>query len=181
MKSLKLTLIMRMAQKEQIVNRIVIILFACSVSVTSLAQEVGKQINNKLVTPIIREISTSIKKNSRPNQQNCKSNFFSIKFIVNIKTKACDTVIYSKSVPKEVQKAISNLIKGLNFEWLPLENADTLYEIILPIHLSFDKCPIKKYSEVELWDIFTDLLISEKRDLYNVIILSPVNAHISTN
>jgi hypothetical protein len=113
-----------------------------------------------------------------------RSTFFSIKFIINTKTFICDTVIYSKSVYQELKAPTSLLVKKNNIDWRSVLNElnhDCIkekIEMILPIHLTRDKCPLLKLDEVSWWPIFNELIMIESRNVYEIVILSPVRLSI---
>jgi hypothetical protein len=50
--------------------------------------------------------------------------------------------------------------------------------MILPIHLTRDKCPLLKLDEVSWWPIFNELIMIESRNVYEIVILSPVRLSI---
>jgi hypothetical protein len=168
--------------KELIANSLIFLLSIFFTSLTTYAQEVkdGKLIQDKFISPILKEVSSSIRKT---NKVNCDLKFFSIKFIVNQKSFICDTVLFSNSVHNELRYSISKLSKTLDWTLIIGEsrNAKENYEIILPIHLGLDYCPMTNFTEIDLWNIFKELIMTEGKNLNRVIILSPVNSYISTN
>jgi hypothetical protein len=168
--------------KGLIANSLILILSIFFTSLTTYAQEVkeGKLLQDKLISPILKEVSSSIRKTDKVN---CDLKFFSIKFIVNKQSLICDTVLFSRSVHKELRCSISNLSKTLDWSLILGESRDSKenYEIILPIHLGRDYCPMTKFTEIDLWSTFKELIMTEGKKLNKVIILSPVNTYINTN
>ncbi len=185
MKSFKSIKIMWTVTKELIVNSLIVILSIFLTSLASYAQEVkdGKLLQDKLISPILKEVSSSIRKLDKSNKSNCDIKFFSMKFIVNSQSFTCDTVIYSKSVHQDLKSSINNLSKALDWSSILREMKDTKenYEIILPIHLGRDYCPMTKFTEIELWSTFKELIMTDGKNFHKVIILSPVNTYINTN
>ncbi|MCA6380060.1 MAG: hypothetical protein IM574_13180 [Cytophagales bacterium] len=175
-----------MAIQELSVNRLLFLLAIGLISFPLCGQNArnGRLISNQLISPITREIRASIRKSDSNSKINCDPHFFSIKFIINTKTFICDTVIYSKSVYQELKATTSLLVKKNNIDWRSVLNElnhDCIkekIEMILPIHLTRDKCPLLKLDEVSWWPIFNELIMIENRNLYEIVILSPVRTSI---
>lgn len=172
------------AIRELIVKNFFLTLFLLT-PLISFAQEIrqGKLVQDKLISPILKELRSSFRKVNKSDEGNCDGRFLSMKFVVNSKSFKCDTVHYSKFVPQELKHSINKLSKTL--DWLSIlremKNSNEDFEIILPIYLGRDNCPIAKFTEIELWDIFKELLMTEGISLSKVIIVSPISIYSSTN
>jgi hypothetical protein len=172
------------AIKELIVRNIFLTLFLLT-PLISFTQEIreGKLVQDKLISPILKELRSSQRKVNKSDKGNCDGRFLSMKFVVNSKSYKCDTVYYSKSFPQEFKQSINNLSKTL--DWLSIlgemKDSNEDFEIILPIHLGRDNCSIAKFTEIELWNIFKELLMTQGVNLSKVIIVSPVSTFSSAN
>lgn len=163
-----------------------IFLFALLInSANSFAQNqtIDRIINKELATPITREIA----KFSRLTKKNdeCHDLFISIKFIINSKSMLIDTIIYSKSTPKNLQISIDDLIKSLNIPWNKVlsdsgKQSERNIAIILPIYFSYDKCPPRKLFDVQIWNNLFDLLFIEDQILYEIILIHPIQSSLSS-
>jgi hypothetical protein len=175
-----------METPELIVNRLLILLAIVLFALPLHGQneENGRLIANQLISPITREIRTSIRKSDSIKKINCEPHFFSIKFIVDTKAFVCDTVVFSKSVYKELKVATTLLVKKNSIDWRSVLNDlnhDCIkgkIEVIMPIHLTRDKCPLLKFDEVSWWQIFNELIMIESRNLHEIVVLSTVRLSI---
>jgi len=152
-------------------------------SLTSEAQvtkETTKLVIDQIIHPIKMEIRAFIVKADQ-KESKCDLRFFSVKFKVNGDSFTCDSVIFSKSVDKELKESIRNIFKKDDIQWRDIiidigqNHVKEKYELILPIHISRERCPLTKLNEVKWWEIFNDLIMADDSNLNEVILLGTVS------
>jgi hypothetical protein len=95
--------------------------------------------------------------------------------------------MFSKGVHKNLQHSIFKLVNdSKTIDWPKILHSQDLskedkYALVIPFHVTTDKCPLIKLRETEWWDVFNDLIIVPNTDLKDVIILSSVGMHISSD
>jgi len=113
-------------------------------------------------------------------KSNCDFRYFSIEFIVNKEFYRCDSLLFSDSMDGELAESISSLIKKSQIDWLIIlkdanPDANGNFHLILPVFLTTDRCPPKKFVSSELYGVFKDLLMPNKNGLKQVIILGSIS------
>jgi len=181
MKLSKLTLTIKTGIQARIVCSFVIIILIQLLPTISKGQVTKESFNiivDQVASPIKREIRSFIR-GADKKKPKCDLNFFAIKFIINKDSFAFDSVILSMPDEQELKKSISSVFRKENVDWKHLlkdfSNNGKDYQLLLFIHLTRDKCPIIKLSEVEMWDTFNNLIMLGSNDLNQVIILGSIS------
>lgn len=144
---------------------------------TAQTIDLGKTVQDQIVRPSSRQINIAFYK-AEPKVK-CSVRYMSVKFIVDPKTFVCNTVIFSKSIRGKFH--LDPLaFKNFNINWRAIIDTSQCsqsnkYEVIQPISFFMGEC-FNKYPKLrddQIWEIYTDLTMLDRRGRANVIILQP--------
>jgi hypothetical protein len=138
---------------------------------------VSKIVHDQIVRPIGHQINLAFDK--ADSTVKCTVRYMSVKFIVDSKTLVCDTVIFSKSIAGKFDLD-PVVFKNFNINWSAIIetsqcNQASKFEVIQPFSFFNGEC-FNKYPKLrddQIWEIYTDLIMLDRRAKANVIILHP--------
>lgn len=173
-----------MEHQAQFANKFIfclLFIFASTLCTHAQFNKVSAELVNEQISfPIRKEILSYILKADQ-RKLKCDLDFFSIKFIVNTASFACDSVSFSRSVESELALSISNMIKRNEIDWSKIlgdinySNNEKL-DLIFPVYVSRDKCNSPKLVGSQWWEIFNELIIEGNSE---VIILGSMSMHMN--
>jgi hypothetical protein len=174
-----------MARLALNVKKILIGLCFILFPLTLYAQDrsIGKLISDQIISPVLLEVRKASNANTEKRKQ-CQSIHFSIKFIINARSLTCDTVLFSKSISGKLTLK-SEVFRDLKVDWARILSkgqdckSDSTYEVLLPIRLTRSNGSPCKLSEYQLWEIYSDLIMMDKGDFAQLLILSPLTISMS--